>query len=129
DYFVGLTAIALPFLAVFISTHVKPVVPMGRVITLVALIEYGVAALFGVVTMFLGFIDDIGTDSPTSGVGAALLLLDRLSFLALLGLGGFLVLRVYLGLYSAPKPVAQPGLYGHPQAYGQPGVYGQPGPA
>src|SRR6185369_1696620 len=115
DYFVGLTAIALPFLAVFISTHVKPVVPMGRVITLVALIEYGVAALFGVVTMFLGFISDIGTDSATSGFGAALLLLDRLSFLALLGLAGFLVLRVYLGLYTVPKPA--PGVYGHPQAY------------
>ena len=45
--FIGLDRILFPFLAVLLATHLRPAVGRARVITLVALIEYGVAAFFG----------------------------------------------------------------------------------
>jgi hypothetical protein len=135
DGFVGLWSIALPLGAVLLATHVKPPVNRARLITLVALVDYGVAALFGIITLFAGFIRTVS--GPYGGSGsfgdAFLQLLARLVMLGLLAFAGFLVWRVWQGVFAVARPApqaygyGQPGVYGQPGGYGQPGVYGQPG--
>lgn len=132
--FVGLLTIALPLGAVLLATHVKPVVKQARLITMVALIDYGVAALFGIITLFAGFIRTVSGQFGQSGSfrDAFITLLGRLVVLGLLAFAAFVVWRVWQGVYATPRPApqaygyGQPGVYGQPGSYGQPGVYGQP---
>src|SRR6185369_16887771 len=49
--FVSIETVALPILAVLLATHIDPVVPKARTIVLIALVEYAVAALFGLVML------------------------------------------------------------------------------
>ncbi|GAA3202279.1 hypothetical protein ACFO1B_06820 [Dactylosporangium siamense] len=117
--FVSIETIALPILAVLIATHIDPVVPKARTIVLIALVEYAVAALFGLVMLLASLIGDLRPDSVRVGIALAVFL-TRLGGLALLGLGLFLVIRIYLGAYAPPKPA--PGVYGQPAyPYGQQG--------
>ncbi|WP_018348030.1 hypothetical protein [Longispora albida] len=129
--FVSLLVIALPFVAVLIATHVKPVTENAKVVTLVALIEYAVALLFGLITLVLGTIhalDVSGSYSEVTGttVGDTLSVIyqvfGRLASLALLGFAAFLVFRVYSGVYVVPKPAApaQAQYPGYAQQYAQP---------
>jgi hypothetical protein len=126
--FVGPEVVVFPVLAVILATHVKPVVPKAKVITLLALIDYGFAALMGLITLFAGFVQAVSG----SATDAFVTLLVGLVWLALLGFAGFVVLRVYMGAYTAPKPAPGPGGYpGYPGYSGyppQPG-YGQQQPA
>lgn len=133
--FVSIETIGLPVLAVLLATHYRPLVSKARTITVLALVEYCVAAVFGLLTAFAAF---IGTLSRTDTVddndairNAAERLLTRFGGLALLAVALLVVFRVYQGMFSAPKPVAPYGYQaGYPQPYGQPGypqAYGQPG--
>jgi hypothetical protein len=125
--FVGPVSIFLPLVGVLLATHVKPAVAKGKLITLLAVISYGAAALFGLICMLAGFIDSVGKDIPGAVVHSFILLLERLVAMGLLGFAGFVVLRVFLGAYTAPKPqvAAYPGYPGYPgypqQGYPQQG--------
>lgn len=125
DGFVNLVTIGLPFLAVLLANHVQPVLARAKVITLVALIEYAVAAFFGVVFgLFIGVVK-IADASLFSALKA---FLGRMAMLAVLAVAAYALVRVARGLYWVPKPKPQPGMYGQP-AYGQqpgyPQGYGQ----
>ncbi|HEY0697800.1 MAG TPA: hypothetical protein VGD43_08320, partial [Micromonospora sp.] len=121
---VGITVVLLPLLAVLLATHVQPPVRQAKLIVQVALVEFGVAALFGLVTFLAwlgGSMADAGARNAITG------LFSRLATLAIFGVAAYLVFKVWRAVYHVPKPKPQPGLYGQPQQpYGQPG-YGQPG--
>ncbi|OLB65905.1 MAG: hypothetical protein AUI10_04825 [Actinobacteria bacterium 13_2_20CM_2_72_6] len=124
--FVSPLTIFLPLVGVLLATHVKPPVAKAKLITLLALIGYGVAALLGLVTMFAAFIHTVGLDLPGTVLHSFVTLLIRLILLALLAFAGFVVLRVFLGAYTAPKPVAPAGYPGYPGYAGYPGAQGYP---
>ncbi|WP_412541717.1 hypothetical protein R8Z50_03935 [Longispora sp. K20-0274] len=127
--FVGAEAIFLPLIAVLITTHIKPVPPIAKTITLIALVEYGVGALFGLITLVAGAVFSLDDNSVLT---VAYTILARLGYFVLFGLAAFFVFRVYAGVYVAarpPKPVTpqfqpQQG-YGQPQQGYPPQGYGQ----
>ena len=115
----GLIPVGFPLLAVLLATHVRSVLGRARLITLVAVIEYGVSAFFGSVTFLGAFAYDLSSLRATlEGV------LFRLTWGALLALAGLVTLRVWLGTFYNPKP--RPVQYlDYPATYGQP-YPGQP---
>ncbi|SCL54301.1 hypothetical protein GA0070606_2260 [Micromonospora citrea] len=132
--FVGLEAVVLPVLAVLLVTHVRPATGKAKLITQVALVEYAVSALFGVLTILIWTVDRLAEGEI---LDAFLGLLTRAGWLALLALAAFVVFKIWRTLYYVPKPKPQPGVYGQPQpgwpqqqgGYpGQPGQPGQPAP-
>ncbi|MEV6527174.1 hypothetical protein AB0M43_35110 [Longispora sp. NPDC051575] len=140
--FVGLQATILPLLAVLIVTHIKPVAQNAKTITLIALVEYGVGALFGLITLIAGTLAKFDSVEVSSGAYSTLdvvydIFVDIGTF-ALFGLAAFLVFRVFAGVYVTPrppKPVAQPYPQQQQQGYPQQGYpqggqpqagYGQP---
>jgi hypothetical protein len=125
DGFVNLVTIGLPFLAVLLANHIQPVLGRAKMITLVALIEYAVAAFFGVIFgLFIGVVK-IADDNVFDALKA---FLGRIAMLAVLAVAVYALVRVARGLYWVPKPKPQQGMYGQP-AYGQqpgyPQGYGQ----
>ncbi|SDY72287.1 hypothetical protein SAMN05444365_103253 [Micromonospora pattaloongensis] len=126
DGFVSLTTIALPIVAVLLATHVRPAVRRAKLITLIALVEYAVAAFFGV--LFGVLIGLVALMERSVWLGF-LTLLVRLAWLAVLGVAAYAVFKLWRTLYYVPKPKPQPGVYGQPHPYGQPGYpqqYGAP---
>ncbi|MFJ8577070.1 hypothetical protein [Micromonospora sp. NPDC093277] len=132
--FVGFESTVLPVLAVLLATHVRPVLPKAKLITQAALGEYAFAALFGALTLLIWL---VGRLAEAEVMDAFLGLLARLGWLAIFGVGGFVVYRIWRTLYYVAKPKPQPGVYGQPQpgwpqqqagypATGQPG-YPAPG--
>jgi hypothetical protein len=103
--FTELPLLALPLLAVLITTMIAPVVPQAKQITLIALVEYGVMILGALVTTVVG----LGVLLEYSAWILINLLLDRLVMLTLLGLAGFVVLRIYLGAYLKTAPATRFG--------------------
>jgi hypothetical protein len=122
--FVNLATIFLPLAAVLLALLLRPQHPKARVITVVALVEYGVAAFFGVVFGILIGLVQVGRFSVRTAFEE---LLVRAAWLAVFALAAVAVHRVWRGLFHVPRPAPQPGVYGQPQ-YGVPGTYpGQPG--
>ena len=128
--FVNVSTIGFPFLAVLLATHLTPPVGRARLITTIALVEVAVAAFFSTVFGLLVGVVVIADDTIR---GAFQGLLVRLAWLAVLGITGYAIYRVWLHLPPATRPNHPPG-YPHPypqQGYGQPGYppqgYGQPG--
>ncbi|WBB96183.1 hypothetical protein O7543_24370 [Solwaraspora sp. WMMA2080] len=124
--FVNLATVGFPLLAVLLATHLTPELGRARLMTLVALVEYGVAAVFGgLFGLLVGFV--VLVDDTIRGGFQALL--TRAAWLAVLGVAGYALWRIWQGRYQVvrPKPPA-PGGYGPPPGYGQPGQYGHPGP-
>ena len=117
--FTGLVPVVFPLVAVMITTHVTPASARARLITLGALIEYAVSALFGVLCMFAAFVGTVESGTFSSVRAGFENFLRQLVQLAVLAAAGYVVARVWKGMYTAPRPVA-------PQGYGQPGAYGQP---
>ncbi|MQA26085.1 MAG: hypothetical protein GEU94_11570 [Micromonosporaceae bacterium] len=114
----GLVVLGLPLIAVLIATHVSPMLPQGKVITLIALVELGVAALFTLVAKGAQVV--VLLEHPTARSLIDFLLGVLVDF-SLIGIAIFLVLRVFTGEYLKP---AQPAYAGYPQQqYG-----GQPYP-
>jgi hypothetical protein len=125
--FINLTTVGLPLLAVLLANHINPPVARAKLITLVALIEYAVAAFFGVIFgLLVGVVVIITEITARAGFEAFLL---RVAWVAVLGVAAYALVRVGRGLYFIPKPKPQPGQYGYPQQPGypaQPGQYGYP---
>jgi hypothetical protein len=115
--YVGLVSIFFPLAAVLIATLIRPAAPRGKMITMVALVEYGVSVVFGLVCLFAGFIQTVGADYSGAIIDAFLALLARLVWLILLGFGAFVVARVFQSLYFVPKPKPVPVPPGYPQGY------------
>ncbi|MEU1688639.1 hypothetical protein [Micromonospora sp. NPDC005707] len=127
--FVGLESAVLPLLAVLLATHVRPVLPKAKLITQVALVEYGVAAVFGALTFLIWL---VGRLADGEVLDAFLGLLTRVAWLAVFAVAAFVVFKIWRTLYYVPKPKPQPGVYGQaqpgwPQQPGQPGGYPAPG--
>ncbi|MFS8477706.1 MAG: hypothetical protein FWJ93_01800 [Micromonosporaceae bacterium] len=130
--FVGLVPVGLPVLAVLISTHIAPATARARLVTAVALIEYAVSALFGVICLFAAFVGTVESGTFSAVRAGFENFLRHLAQLCMLAAVGYLVFRLWQGMYATPKPAAaQPyGQPGVPTGYGQPGAptgYGQPG--
>jgi hypothetical protein len=121
---VNLATILFPLSAVLLSLFVAPQHPKAQLITIIALVEYAVAALFAVVFgILVGLIKIAGFSVRTAFEE----LLVRVAWLAVFAVAAYAVFQIWRNLFYTPKPKAQPGVYGAPQ-YGQPGAYpGQPG--
>jgi hypothetical protein len=122
--FVGLITVFFPLVGVLLATHVKPAAGRAKLVTLLALIDYGVAGLLGLVCLLVGLVNRLTSDSQLAS--GFLNLVVRLVWLALLGFAAFVVLRVYLGAYVVPKPKPAPGVYGYPAYPGYPQQQGYP---
>jgi hypothetical protein len=129
--FVEPLTIFAPLVAVLLANHVKPAVPKAKLITLLAVIDYGVTILLGVILLLAGFIKIVGLSGTDGAVLYAFItLLIRLILLGLAAFAGFVVLRVFLGAYQAPRPAlgGYPGYPGYPQqGYPQQPGYPQQG--
>jgi hypothetical protein len=136
EIFAGPVAIALPLVAVLLTTHVAPALRQSRVILLAALTEYGVSAFFGVITYLGAFAEGLFSVRATFDG-----LLSRAVWLAFLTIAVTAVYRVYRALYPpAPKINYSygPTVYGRPYpgqpSYPRPTTYSstpayQPAPA
>ncbi|MEV0713586.1 hypothetical protein [Asanoa sp. NPDC050611] len=142
--FVGIEAIVLPLLAVLLATHLKPPVPRAKLVTQVALAEYAVSAVFGVIALLAWLFGSL-VDGEIRAAFTGLLV--RIAYTGIFAAAGFLIYKVWRTLYYVPRPKPQPGVYGAPTGYppagpgpqgqgqgqpGQPGygapnAYGQPG--
>jgi hypothetical protein len=118
--FVGLVSIFFPLAAVLLATHIKPPVPRAKLITLLAVIEYGFGGLMGLICLFLGFVNTIGKTGSGLVVDAFTVLLGRLVMMIVFAFAAFVVFRVFQGAYVVPKPKPATPLAG----YGQPGYPG-----
>jgi hypothetical protein len=133
--FISLDRIGFPLLAVLLANHIRPALGRARLITLVALVEYAVAAFFGVLFgLLIGFANTAGD----SALVAFESLLVEVAYTGVLGVSAYAVFRVWQGMYQVPKPSNPPGTYGQPAGYGggyggygqqggYGGTYGQPG--
>jgi len=135
DEFVNLLTIGLPLLAVLLATHVRPMIPRAKLITLAALALYAVAAFFGLIFgLLLGFAASLSDERLTldftegSWRGALETALARLAILALLAIAAVVVFRIWQGLFYVPRPKpvpTPPGVYGQPTYQGYPQQYQQ----
>jgi hypothetical protein len=133
--FVGIVAIGFPLLAVLLATHVRPRVPQARLITVLALVEYGVSALFGALCLLVDFLHGVTDSQATLGIGPARRAFEdflvRSGQFTVLAVAAFAVFQIFQGLYVTARPVAtNPPYGGYPPTYGQPGyppAHGQPG--
>jgi hypothetical protein len=78
-----LTTVGLPILALLISAWIKPVLSISKLVAVVALAEYAVILVFGILTFMLGLLHIIDFVDTSSDVVAAL---SHIVF-SLLGLG------------------------------------------
>ncbi|MGC4808178.1 hypothetical protein [Micromonospora sp. DT233] len=128
--FVGLEATVLPVLAVLLATHIAPVVPRAKLLTLVALGEYAFGAVLGVLTLLIWTVDRL---ADAELLDALLGLLGRAAWLALFGTAAYVVFRIWRAMFFTPKPKPAPGVYGQPQPGwpqqhpGQQGAWGAAG--
>jgi hypothetical protein len=124
--FVNLPIVAFPIAAVLLALMVQPRHPKARLVVLAALIEYAVAAFFGV---FFGLLVGLINVAADAGARAAFEgLLTRLAWLAVLAVAAYGVFLIWQRNYMTPKPPAPaPGVYGQPATY-NPGAFpGRPG--
>ncbi|WP_067496368.1 hypothetical protein [Actinoplanes sp. TFC3] len=105
--YVNLEIILLPLAAVLLAHLIQPRHRQARLVTVVALIEYAVAAFFAVVFGFLIAIVKIAGSSIRVAFEE---LLVRVAWLAVFAVAAYAVFMVWQTLYSAPKP--QPSPYG-----------------
>jgi len=144
--FVGIEAIVLPLLAVLLATHLKPAVPRAKLVTQVALVEYAVSAVFGLIALLAWLFGSL-VDGEVRAAFTGLLV--RIAYAGIFAAASFLIYKIWRTLYYVPRPKPQPGVYGIPGApggyppagpgpmgqgqgpgqpgYGAPTAYGQPG--
>ena len=119
--YVNLEIIAMPLAAVLLATLVEPRHRHARLITLAALVEYAVAAFFGIVFGFLIAVVKLAGFSVRVAFEE---LLVRTAWLAVFAVAAYAVLAIWRSLFTTPKP--QPGMYGQPQQpWGQQPQWGQ----
>jgi hypothetical protein len=125
--FLGWATVLPPVLAVLLVSHWRPMLAQTKIVALIAMIEYGVMLLLGLIGTIAGAYHNFTNTGAYAGIGdAAGILLGDLALLALGGAGGLVTFLVFRGL-AAPKPAAL-GQYGQ-AGYGQQGYpqqgYGQ----
>jgi hypothetical protein len=118
--FVGPYALGLPIAAMLLATHVAPMLRRSKAILIAVLAELGVSALFGAITFLGAFASDLGSARATVEG-----LLWRSVWLGFLVVACIVALRLYQGLYPAPKPQTQPSAGFQPY---RPPTYGSPYP-
>jgi hypothetical protein len=97
--FVSLYTIALPLLAVLIATQIQPILAASKFIAGIALIEYAVALVFGVLTFLIGLAYSFTSiDSAGGALGAFRYMMIGAFELAFLALAGYAVLRAFQSL-------------------------------
>ena len=123
--FINLATIAFPLAAVLLSLLVPPRHPKAQLIVLIAVIEYGVMAVFGVLFgVLIGLINEAGNNGARSALEG---LIERIAWLAVFAVAAYAAFQVWRNMFYTPRPKPQPGVYGQPQ-YNQPGAFpGQPG--
>lgn len=94
--FAGPVALGLPILSVILATHVAPMVPRYRLVLAGAFVQYGISALFGLITFIGAFIEELPAARATLEG-----LLGRSVWLGLLVLGGAVLARLWTGLFPA----------------------------
>ncbi|GAA1816771.1 hypothetical protein HC028_10490 [Planosporangium flavigriseum] len=106
--FVGVVSIGFPIVAVLLATHLRPAVPQARLVTGVALAEYGVSALFGALCIMVDFLHGVTDPETILGIGPTRRafedLLVRAGEFAVLGVAAFAVFQLFQGLYANPGP-------------------------
>ncbi|MEU8181992.1 hypothetical protein AB0B85_04150 [Micromonospora sp. NPDC049044] len=112
DTFVGVTAVVLPLLAVLLATHISPVLPKAKLITQVAVGEYGVSALFGTLTLLIW---TVGRLADGEVLDALLGVLTRFAWMVIFAVAAWVVYTIWRAHYYVPRPKPQPGVYGQPQ--------------
>jgi hypothetical protein len=124
--FVNLPTVAFPIAAVLLALLVQPRHPKARLIVLAALVEYAVAAFFGV---FFGLLIGLINLASDAGARAAFMgLLTRIAWLAVLAVPAYAVFLIWQRLFTAPKPPRPgPGVYGQPPQFNPSAFPGQPG--
>ncbi|MET8040056.1 hypothetical protein ABZU25_04210 [Micromonospora sp. NPDC005215] len=110
--FVGVEAVGLPLLAVLLATHISPVVPKAKLITQVALGEYGVSAVFGTLTLLIW---TVGQLADTEVLDALLGVLTQFAWMMIFAVAAWVVYTIWRAHYYVPRPKPQPGVYGQPQ--------------
>lgn len=142
--FIGIPGIVLPLLAVLLTTVVQPITARAKLVTVIAVVEYGTAAAFTVITLLGWMIGGATNDNPFYDPPASFWVtgvLERLVHAALLVVAALVVIKIWRSLFAVPKPpaavgpqgyAAHPGYpqTGYPQGYGQtysgyPQGYGQ----
>jgi hypothetical protein len=122
--YVNVPTIFFPLGAVLLALLIRPPHPKAKLITIIALIEYAVSAVFAIVFGILVGLIKIASFSVRTAFEE---LLVRVAWLAVFAVAAFAVYQIWRHLFHTPKPKPQPGVYGQPQ-YGVPGTYpGQPG--
>jgi uncharacterized membrane protein YedE/YeeE len=123
--FINLATITFPIGAVLLSLLVSPRHPKAQLIVLVAVVEYAVMALFGLLFgVLIGLINEASNNGARSAFEG---LLERIAWLAVFAVAAYAVYQIWRNMFFTPKPKPQQGVYGQP-AYNQPGTYpGQPG--
>jgi hypothetical protein len=122
--YVNVPTIFFPLGAVLLALLIRPPHPKAKLITIIALIEYAVAAVFAIVFGILVGLIKIASFSVRTAFEE---LLVRVAWLAVFAVAAFAAYQIWRHLFYTPKPKPQPGVYGQPQ-YGAPGTYpGQPG--
>jgi hypothetical protein len=122
DGFVNLATVIFPLGAVLLALLIQPQHPNARLVTIVALAEYAVAAFFAVVFGLLVALVQIAGNNVMSAFEA---LLSRGAWLVVFAVAAVATFRIWRHFFHVAKPPQ--GLYGQPQ-YGVPGTYpGQPG--
>jgi hypothetical protein len=122
--FVNMQTMLFPLGAVLLALLVRPQHPKAKLVTVVAVVEYAVAAVFAVIFgILVGLIKIAGFSVRTAFEE----LLVRAAWLAVFAVAAWATYLIWRHLFYVPKPKPQPGVYGQPQ-YGVPGAYpGQPG--
>jgi hypothetical protein len=122
--YVNVPTIFFPLGAVLLSLFVQPRHPQAKLVTVIAMVEYGVATVFGIVFgILVGLIKIAGFSVRTAFEE----LLIRAAWLAVFAVAAFATYQIWHNLFYTPQPKPQPGVYGQPR-YGVPGTYpGQPG--
>jgi hypothetical protein len=96
--FRALLIMAMPVLAVLLVGYVAPALPSARLISLVALIEYGVAVVLGLLTLLIGLPAMMsGVNSAHGGLGALRYLVTGAGELILISIAAYVVLRALTG--------------------------------
>lgn len=94
--FRSLTVAAMPVLAVLLAVHVTPALRSAKTISAVALVEYLVALLFGIVTLLVGMgrVFD-GVEDTRDGFSALEYLVMGLASLTLIAVAAYVVARAF----------------------------------
>jgi hypothetical protein len=97
---------AIPVLAVVLAAYFTPPIPGARQLAMIALIEYAVTLLFGLLTLLFGLVAVVGdVNSAQSGLGAMRYVVMGSAELGLIGVAAAVVLKAYKGL-GGKIPVA-----------------------